>query len=188
MNNPFTFLITQLFQIYVYIILLRFFLQLVRADFYNPFSQFIVKATNPILLPMRKLIPGIGGMDNASLVFAYLVNLAKFLILMTLGLSPQFGFGFLLVFNLLQLLSLALGLFIFLAFIRVILSWINPHSGSNPMMHVMFQLTEPLLSPIRRVIPPMGMIDFSTFILIVGLVFLQQSVEYFLYPLARLFN
>ena len=74
MNNPFAFLITQLFELYIYVILIRFFLQAARADFYNPISQFVVKATNPVLVPLRKIIPGVAGLDVSSLIFAYAVN------------------------------------------------------------------------------------------------------------------
>ena len=61
---------------FLFVVVMRFMLQAVRADFYNPISQFVVKATNPLLVPLRKVIPGFGGYDIAALVLAYLTQIA----------------------------------------------------------------------------------------------------------------
>ena len=185
MNNPFAFLITQLFELYIFVILIRFFLQAVRADFYNPVSQFAVKATNPILVPLRKLIPGFGGMDVAAIVFAYLVNLAKWLTLAGLGFASFGSMGYLGValYVLFELIYLTIGLFIFLAFIRIILSWISP-GGYNPMVALIGQLTEPLFRPFQKIIPPMGGLDLSPILMFMVLYFVRQAIPYFVYPIA----
>jgi YggT family protein len=77
MQSPIQFLLVTLFDLYVMVVLLRFMLQLFRADFYNPVSQFVVTVTNPLLVPMRKVIPGVGGIDVSSLLLAFLVVLVK---------------------------------------------------------------------------------------------------------------
>ncbi|NVJ60741.1 MAG: YggT family protein [Gammaproteobacteria bacterium] len=185
MNNPFAFLITSLFELYVYVILIRFFLQAVRADFYNPVSQFAVKATNPVLVPLRKLIPGFGGMDVASIVFAYAVNLLKWVALAGLGFTSFGSMGYvgIVVFVLFELMYLTFGLFIFLAFIRIILSWISP-GGYNPMTALIHQLTDPLFRPFQKIIPPMGGLDLSPILMFMVLYFVRQAIPYFLYPIA----
>ena len=81
MQSPIQFLLITLFDLYVMVVLLRFMLQLFRADFYNPLSQFIVKVTNPLLVPMRKVIPGVGGMDVSSLILALIIVMLKFFFL-----------------------------------------------------------------------------------------------------------
>ncbi len=182
MNNPFAFLITQLFELYIYVVLIRFFLQAVRADFYNPVSQFVVKATNPILIPLRKIIPGFGGFDIAAIVFAYGLNLFKFIALSSLNFIGGANLLTLALFSLVQLLTLTLGLFIFLAFIRVILSWISP-GGHNPMVMVIIQLTDPLFRPFQRLIPPMGGLDISPILMFIALYFSKSFIEYYVYPL-----
>jgi len=187
MNNPFAFLITTLFELYLYVVLLRFFLQWARADFYNPFSQFVVKATNPILIPLRKLIPGFGGIDLASLVFAYAVNLAKWLTLMLAGFVSSDNLLFITVFSLVELTTIIIGLFIFLSFVRVILSWVSP-GGYNPLVLVIIQLTDPLFRPFQRLIPPMGGLDLSPMLLMIALFFTKSSIEYFVYPLLALIH
>src|SRR5690554_8047850 len=130
MNGPTTaavYVIQTLGSLYLLVVLLRFVLQLVRADFYNPISQFIVRATSPLLMPLRRVIPGFGGIDLASLVLAILVQLL--LMIVTLALL---GFGFggnllqLLVWSLIGVTSLFLKIFFFALIVSVILSWVAP--------------------------------------------------------------
>ena len=182
MNNPFAFLITQLFELYIYVILIRFFLQAARADFYNPISQFVVKATNPVLVPLRKIIPGVAGLDVSSLIFAYAVNVLKWVALQSLGFVSVGSLVTLVLFSLVELIHLTLGLFIFLAFIRVILSWISP-GGHNPMVMVIMQLTDPLFKPFQRILPPMGGLDLSPILMFMVLYFARSAIAYYIYPL-----
>ncbi len=186
-QNPFAFLITQLFELYIYVILLRFIFQWVRADFYNQVSQFIVKATNPFLIPLRKIIPGFGGIDLASIILAWGVNLAKYGLLMGFGLTRSEPILVLLVYTLIELLHMALGLFIFLSFIRIILSWIAP-SGYNPMVALVIQVTDPLFKPFQRIIPPLGGLDLSPILMFMVLYFVRNAVAYYLFPLAFIFR
>ena len=104
MQSPIQFLLTTLFDLYAMVVLLRFFLQLFRVDFYNPLSQFVVKVTNPLLVPMRKVIPGIGGVDISSLILAYLVVLTKFFLYNAMA-GLYFSLGMIIVFGLADLLN-----------------------------------------------------------------------------------
>lgn len=155
------YLIQTLGGLYLLIVLLRFILQLVRADFYNPISQFVVKATKPLLNPLRRIIPGVGGIDIASLVLAFLVQLAvMLLILLVAGANPLSYVPAVLAWAAIGVLSLFLKVFWFALIASVILSWVAPHSY-NPGALLVHQLCEPLLAPIRRMLPNLGGMDIS---------------------------
>lgn len=148
-------------------IILRFFLQLARADFYNPFSQAIVKATNPVLIPLRRLIPGVFGIDIASIILALLVQFV-------LG---EFSY-FILYFELFNPLSVlffaVLGtcrvityIIYGVAIVVVVASFIAPYS-SHPIILLCRQIIEPLTRPFQRLIPPVGGFDFSLLFVFMG--------------------
>ncbi|MCR4508261.1 YggT family protein [Pseudomonas sp. 32.2.56] len=146
--------------LYLLIVLLRFILQLVRADFYNPLSQFIVRATHPLLKPLRKMIPSIAGLDLASLVLAIVVQLVLMaLTLMLLGYGVDNPLQ-LLVWSIIGVTALFLKVFFFALIISVILSWVAQGSH-NPTAMLINQICEPLLAPIRRILPSMGGLDLS---------------------------
>lgn len=167
-GNAGSFLIETLFELYILAVMLRFLLQVVRADFYNPFSQFLVKVTAPPLKPIRKIIPGVGGIDWASIVLMFLLKIAE---LVLLGLLPKAAIPpmpGLLVIAAAGLLSLLTYVFLFSIFIQVIISWINP-GGYNPVIGLLHQLTEPLMRPARRLIPPISGLDLSPMAVIIVL-------------------
>ncbi|TWC37771.1 YggT family protein [Pseudomonas sp. SJZ079] len=146
--------------LYLLVVLLRFILQLVRADFYNPLCQFIVRATQPLLKPLRRVIPSFAGLDLSSLVLAILVQLvlmALTLMLMGYGLD---NLGLLLVWSVIGVTALFLKVFFFALIISVILSWVAQGSH-NPAVELVNQICEPLLAPIRRILPSMGGLDLS---------------------------
>jgi YggT family protein len=147
---------------FIFVVLLRFLLQAVRADFYNPISQFIVKASNPMLVPARKLIPGFGGYDLAAIA----VLLVLELVAMTLSLLIM-GWPLPIVNMLLWAVLGTIGLFFKLFFwgllIMVIVSWIAPNNY-NPAIELLKQIIEPLMSPIRKIMPDMGGMDISPII------------------------
>ncbi|WP_422911024.1 YggT family protein [Pseudomonas sp. MAC6] len=146
--------------LYLLIVLLRFILQLVRADFYNPLSQFIVRATHPLLKPLRKVIPSFAGLDLASLVLAIVVQLVLMaLTLMLLGYGVDNPLQ-LLVWSIIGVTALFLKVFFFALIISVILSWVAQGSH-NPTAMLINQICEPLLAPIRRILPSMGGLDLS---------------------------
>lgn len=172
--NAAQFLIDTLFNLYLMVVLLRLWLQLAKADFYNPFSQFIVKATHPIVGPLRRVIPSVGRFDTATLLLAFAVAALKIITLSAVlgaGFSPSvvvIGAVFTIVKEIFSLLFWVL-------IIQALLSWVS--QGYNPMQMVLQQLTEPLLEPVRRVIPPMGGLDLSVLVVLIGLQFLQLLVK-----------
>ncbi len=170
MNDPFVFLISTLFDLYLMVVILRIWLQLARADFYNPFSQFIVKATHPIIKPLRRVFPPIGNLDTASVVLALAVVVLK-IVLITLIAGGQFDIVAVLLFSIVSVIKQAGVLLFYLLIVRAILSWVS--QGRNPFEFVLIQLTEPFLTPIRRIIPPMGGLDLSVLVLFILLNFIN---------------
>jgi YggT family protein len=170
--QPAIFLVKVLFGLYATLVVLRFLLQLTRADFYNPLSQFIVKATKPLLNPLRRVIPGVSGIDVASLVLAwFVITLEQLAILALAGAGFQLAGAALLAIP--ELISLFINVFLFAILIQVIISWINPGSY-NPAIGLIHGLTEPLLAPVRRRMPNMGGLDLSPMIVMLGLVVLEM--------------
>ncbi|CRL61458.1 MULTISPECIES: YggT family protein [Proteus] len=164
--NFLNFVILTLLQLYTSVLLLRVWMQCVRADFYNPFSQFIVKITQPIVRPLRSVIPSIGPIDTASVLLAYILILLGIIIPSYLS-GTSIPFSLMFPFAFIELLTAAGKMIFWLIIIRAILSWVS--QGRNPIDHLLFQLTEPLMAPIRRIIPAMGGLDFSAMIVILVL-------------------
>ena len=146
--------------LYLLIMLLRFVLQLVLADFYNPISQFLVRATNPLVLPLRRILPARGRFDPASLLLGILLQLLGICAMLWLnGLSLP-GLSLLLAWSVVGVLALLVRVYFFALLAMIILSWVAPGS-SNPAVYLLYQITEPLMAPFRRLLPAMGGIDFS---------------------------
>lgn len=141
-------------------VLLRFLLQVVRADFYNPISQFLVRVTNPLVLPVRRIVPGLGGLDLACLLLALLLQLAAIALILTLNGLGLPNPGLLLAWSLLGLVGLVVNLYFFALLAMIIISWVAPASR-HPALLLLFQLTEPVMAPFRRMLPNMGGLDFS---------------------------
>ncbi|NBC13945.1 MAG: YggT family protein [Gammaproteobacteria bacterium] len=171
-TNPLIFLVKTLFGLYIALVMIRFLLQWVRADFYNPVSQFVVTLTSPVLRPMRKLIPGYAGVDTASLLLAWLLKSVELALLALLfGLDRNLLLA--LAWAIPALVSLVISIFLFAILIRVILSWLNP-DPFNPAVELLSRLTDPILEPAQRLIPPISGIDLSPMVAMVGLVLLQM--------------
>jgi YggT family protein len=160
LNTAAVYVLQTLGSLYLLIVLLRFVLQLVRANFYNPLCQFAVKATQPLLKPLRRVIPSMFGLDMSSLVLAILVQLA----LMALTLLLTYGtIGNplqLLIWSLIGVTALFLKIFFFALIISVILSWVAPGSH-NPGAELVNQICEPALAPFRKILPNLGGLDIS---------------------------
>jgi YggT family protein len=172
LSNPLVFLIQFLFGVYILVVMLRFLLQLTRADFYNPVSQFIVKATSPLLNPLRRVIPGVAGIDIAAVVLMWLLqSLELALIVIISGMGASLAAT--LAWALPELINLAINVFLFAILIQVILSWINPGTY-NPALSLINSLTEPVLRPARRLIPPISGLDLSPMVVMVGLTLLKM--------------
>jgi len=166
-----TFLVTTLINLYVKVLLLRIWMQWARCDFYNPFSQFVVKITQPVIKPLRRVIPSIGPIDTASLLLAYVLSVLMFTVVFALQ-STVFLFDpVFLYFGLVSLVKAAGVLVFWVIIVRSLISWIS--QGRNPVDYVLIQLTEPLMAPVRRFLPAMGGIDFSAMVVILILYMLN---------------
>ncbi len=165
------YLISTITDLYVAAILLRLLLQWVKADFYNPLSQFLVMITNPVLVPARRIIPSIGKLDTASVVIMLLLELAQLLIISQLS-QAGFELQFLLLFAVKKLLLTLLMTYFVLIIVRIIVSWVASQSR-HPLIPLIHQLTEPVLRPFSKLVPPINGIDLSPLFAWIALRFLS---------------
>lgn len=172
LNDAAIFVIQTLGSLYLLIVLLRFILQLVRANFYNPFCQFAVKATQPLLKPLRRVIPSMFGLDMSSLVLALLVQMVLFAVILLLS-GYSVDVLFLVPWALIGIFALFLKILFWAMIISVILSWVAPGSH-NPGAELVQQITEPVLAPFRRIIPNLGGLDISPIFAFIVLQLLQS--------------
>ncbi len=161
------FLVDTVLGLYTLIVLLRFMLQLTRADFYNPLSQFIVKVTNPPLARLRRIVPGLWGIDLAAIILLLVLeSLRLSLTTFMFGHTPRLA-G-VLILSIGELLKLAVYVVIFSIFVRALLSWVST-GVHHPMAHLLNSFTEPLLAPARRLLPATGGVDLSPIIIFIAL-------------------
>jgi len=177
LTNPLEFLITTLISLYILAVMLRFLLGVVRADFYNPVSQFLVRITNPLLVPLRKVIPVVAKFDTAAIVLMLVLQLISLFIVASLR-GASVPILSLLLYSLGELFMLLINIFLVSIVVQVILSWINPGTYS-PVNSLLYSLTNPILKPIQRIIPPLSGIDLSPLFAIIGL----QVVRMLIMPL-----
>lgn len=182
--DAFVFIIHTLCGFFASVLLLRVWMQWCRVANRNPLSVFVQSLTNFAVLPARRFIPGLWGLDLASLAVAWLVLVIEtLLILLAKGTLPASGAagGVVLLAALLLMIRLAIYLAIGAIIVQVILSWVNP---ASPVAPVVSALTQPLLRPIQRIVPPIGMVDLSPLvallllqlILMVPLAFLERAL------------
>jgi YggT family protein len=168
--NAITYLVGTLIDLYVAAVLLRLLLQWVKADFYNPLSQFLIKVTNPVLVPLRRVIPSIGKLDTASVVLMILLEVAGLWMITQIGSQPM-SWQQIVAFSGIKLVMTLLMTYFFLIIVSVILSWLG-QGLKHPFVPLVYQLTEPVLRPIRKVIPPIAGIDLSPLFALIGIRFL----------------
>jgi len=171
------YLIQTFLSLYLLAMLLRFLLQVVKADFYNPISQFLVKVTNPLVIPLRKVIPGFGGLDIASLLLALVLQGGGIVAILLLN-----GLGFpnpllLLLWSALGVVGLLVNIYFFALLAMIILSWIAPGSR-NPAVFLLHQITEPVMAPVRKLLPPMGGLDFSPILVFILINVIQIALRH----------
>ncbi len=159
------FLIDTLFSILLFVILMRILLQWVHADYYNPIVQALVRLSNPLLTPFRSALPNRGRVDWAAVVLLLLIQIINSSIIILLA-GAQISVVLLLVSTLAKLLRLVIYTFIFAIIIRAVLSFVGSNPG-NPVQPLLYQLTEPLMAPVRRLLPAMGGLDLSPLVVIV---------------------
>ena len=163
-----TYLLQTLFGLYMLAILLRFLLQIARADFYNPICQAIVKVTNPALRPLRRIIPGFAGIDVSALLLALVVQTTVICLILLLHSFQLPNILLLLGWALIGMLSLTLNIYFFALIVVIILSWVAPHSH-NPLAILIQQLVEPIMKPVRRLIPAIGGLDLSPIFIFIAI-------------------
>jgi YggT family protein len=174
LTNPLEFLVSTLFSLYIVAVMLRFLLGLVRADFYNPVSQFLVRITNPLLIPLRKVVPSIGKFDSAAMLLMIVLQLAAITLVLLLR-GQGISSAILIIITLVTLISLLIDVFMFAIIVEVIISWMNPGSY-NPVSSLLHSLTSPVLRPIRHLIPPIAGIDLAPLFAIIGLQVLRMLI------------
>lgn len=155
-----TFLVQSLGSLYLAIVILRFLLQLVKADFYNPISRFLVSATHLPSKPIRKLLPTYRSFDLASLVLALLVQWLIIQISASIN-----GLGIInpllaLSWGAVGIISLVLNIYLYGLLVIIIVSWVAPHS-QHPVLALINQIISPVMEPFRRIIPSLGGLDLS---------------------------
>ena len=175
LSSSLVFLVQTLGNLYIMAVLLRFLLQAAKADFYNPISQAIVKITSPLLNPVRKLIPRFVGIDASSLVLALILQLLLFYLLWAIkGVYPMsIPFPAILIACLVELTTQVLNIYLFSLVIIAIASWIT-QGNINPGLVLLIQLTNPLTNRVRKIIPPMGGLDFSMMVILIIIYFLKN--------------
>ncbi len=181
LSHPLIFIIDTLATLYIATIMLRFLLGLVRADFYNPVSQFLVVVTKPLLHPLRRIIPGYRSIDIAALVlmlFLQMITLFIIGFIKSTSVAPQV----LLVMAIAKLLALLINVYLFSILAVILLSWFS--KGYHPISALLYRLTEPALKPARRFIPPIAGIDLSPMVVILALFVAEMLLLPPLYLLA----
>ncbi|MBP19505.1 MAG: YggT family protein [Pseudomonadales bacterium] len=163
--NASVYIIQMFFGLYTIVMMLRFLMQVSRTDYYNPICQAIVKITDPAIRPFRTVLPTVYGVDFATLTVAFIIQLVAVMLIMML-----FGYSFFLpiyvAWVLVGLFSIILKIYFFALLISVISSWIAPYSN-HPALSLIHQITEPICTPARKLLPPMGGIDFSIILVFV---------------------
>lgn len=171
MTQALYFIVKTLTQLYLLLLLLRFWLPWFGADFRNPISQGVLRLTSPLIGPIRRFIPSIGRLDTATVLVAVIIEYLLLLLLLTLrGVSANVMS--IAATAVCELAILSLNLMFFVILIRIILSWVAPNNY-NPIVALLNSLAEPVLRPFRRLIPPIGGLDISP---IFAIVLLQAGV------------
>ena len=153
------FIVNAVTSLYLLVLLLRFWMPWLRADFRNPLAQGILRLTSPIVIPVRRVVPSFGRLDTATVLVAFIIQyLSVLLLLLIMGQAADIPV--IALTAIVKLVVLSINLFVYAIFIRIILSWIS-QGGYNPATAIIATLTEPVLRPFRRLIPPLGGFDIS---------------------------
>ena len=165
--NASIFLIQTFVGLYFILLVLRFLMQVTRADYYNPICQAIIKITDLVVRPLRRTLPTVRGVDFATLLAALIVQLAAIALIMLVTGNQAFRPAYI-TWALLGIFATILNIYFFALIIMVIVSWIAPHSN-HPVLALVHQLTEPVCAPMRKLLPPMGGLDFSIILVFVAI-------------------
>jgi YggT family protein len=178
MTQALYFIVKTLAQLYLLLLLLRFWLPWLRADFRNPIAQGILRFTSPLIVPLRRFLPSIGRLDTATVLVTFVVQYITVLALLAIVRRSADTAEVALV-SIIELATLSLNLFFFAILIRIVLSWVAP-GNYNPITALLTTLSEPVLRPFRRLIPSIGGLDISpifAIVLLQAVVIMLQSIK-----------
>ena len=176
MNEIVVYLLRTGLGLYLLLVMLRFVMQLANADFYNPISQFVFKATQPLTGPLQRFLRPFGRFDSASLTLAIALQAAGIMLILALNNISSPNPVTLFLWSAIGILGLLLKIYFFALLASIILSWISP-GGSNPAVYLLYQITEPVMAPVRKLLPPMGGLDFSPILVFIGINVLEIVVR-----------
>ncbi|BBB28235.1 YggT family protein [Neptunomonas japonica] len=175
-QDPIILIIRTLGELFIFILLMRFLLQLARADYYNPISQSIVRLTQPMLAPLQKILPKAGRMDLSPLAVALIVKLGIFAaLIMMAGGNVQADIVSLVIYAVVGLLDSILNIYFWAVIGSVIISWVAPGSY-HPAPQLIGQITEPLFKLAQKVIPPLGGLDLSPILIFLTIQIIQSQL------------
>jgi YggT family protein len=162
------YLVNTVMSLYLIVVLMRLLLQVARADFYNPICQFVVKVTDPLVRPLRRIIPGLAGIDLATLVLALIIQFITINLLYVLlgGAVPNPISA--LIWSLIGIAATIVKIYFFGILASIIFSWIAPGS-QHPALALLHQINEPVMAPVRKILPPMGGLDLSPILVFIAL-------------------
>ncbi len=168
MQDALVFIIRTLVDLYVITFLLRMMMQWIRADYRNPLTQFIVRVTNPLVIPLRRIVPAVGKLDTASLIVVLVIELIVTVVLINMTCVGEPYLVQVISLTILRVIYLILRVYLFVILIYVILSWINPGTF-NPVSNLLAAIAEPVLRPLRRLIPSIGGLDLTPLFALIGI-------------------
>lgn len=165
--------------IYLLAILLRFLLQVARADFYNPVSQAVFRITDPMVKIFRSFIPGYKGIDFSSLILALVVEAMAICVLIILYGGSIPSVGFIVTWAFVGVLHFMIMIYYYAIIGSIIMSFVMMFSGNmspHPILRLIWQLTEPVMAPIRKIIPSMGGLDFSPIFIFISIGLIRNFI------------
>ncbi|MFN2287390.1 MAG: YggT family protein [Chromatocurvus sp.] len=177
LNEIVGYLIQTALSLYLLVMLLRFLLHASQADFYNPVSQFVVKVTNPALAPLRRLLPPVGRFDLAALVESVLLQALGIVLLLLLNGVELPNITLILAWSVVGVVALLVNIYFFALLAMIILSWVA-RGSRHPAILLIYQITEPVMAPVRRLLPPMGGIDFSPILVFILINVVQIALRH----------
>lgn len=175
------FIVNALTSLYLLVLLLRFWMPWLRADFRNPLAQGILKLTSPLVVPVRRFVPSFGRLDSATVLVALIIQYLTVLLMLVIhgadsAMAGLQGMAAIALTAIVKLVLLSINLFVYAIFIRIVLSWISP-GQQNPATSIIHTLTEPVLRPFRRLLPALGGFDISPIFAVIGLMALTIVIS-----------
>ena len=179
LNSSAAFIFNTLGGLYLLAILLRFLLQIAKADFYNPVSQAVIRVTDPAVKLFRNFIPGYRGIDFSCLILALVVEAAAICVLILLYGGGIPGIRLVVTLAFFGIIYFIINIYYYAIIASIIMSFVMLFSGSvnpHPVLRLIWQLTEPIMAPVRKVVPTMGGLDFSPILIFFIIQLIQNAL------------